>query len=329
VTGEFPSIGAIEAMLRTATGDPAPSPDVIRLGMLRLETAMRSEVTADARRLRPRRWSRAVAVAGLAAAIVVVGTVVVPDQVSALAQLAEVAESVLPVEAGVGTFVYRVSDQTGLASVSAADLGQPGLGDISYLRNVRSRTWEAADTVRLETELGPLEFFSPADAAAFNSSPLAAQDRPGTVTVSETARVPNDLDARPWPVTTDELRRAMEAHVSNEPSDVPMAVRLMGLAGNLLRDPRIDAPLRAAVLRVLDDVEGIEVSEVDGVVTASARHLVPSGATAVTSMEFDESAHLVRESEVWVEVPAGLGIPPGTVVFDNRHSIPEVVDEID
>ncbi len=57
------------------------------------------------------------AVAGLAAAIVVVGTVVIPDQVSALAQLAEVAESVLPVEAGDGTFVYRVSDQTLLATV--------------------------------------------------------------------------------------------------------------------------------------------------------------------------------------------------------------------
>ncbi len=329
MTGEFPSTGAIEAMLRTATGDPAPSPDVIRLGMLRLETAMRSEVAAGATRLRPRRWSRAAAVAGLVAAIVVVGTVVIPDEVSALGQLAEVAESVLPVEAGDGTFVYRVSDQTGLVSVSAADLGQPGVGDISYLRNVRSRTWETDDSVRLETELGPLEFFSSADEAAFNASPLAAQDRPGTVTVSETGRVPNDLDARAWPVTTDELRRAMEAHASNEPSDTPMAVRLMGLAGNLLRDPRIDAPLRAAVLRVLDGVAGIEVSDVDGVVTVSARHLAPSGATAVTSMEFDEGAHLIRESEVWVDGHAGLGIPPGTAIFDSRHSIPEVVDEID
>jgi hypothetical protein len=329
VTGEFPSIGAIEAMLRTATGDPAPSPDVVRLGMLRLETAMRSEVAAGATRRRPRRWSRAVAVAGLAAAIVVVGTVVIPDQVSALAELAEVAESVLPVEAGDGSFVYRVSDQTALAAVSAADLGQPGAGDISYLRNVRTRSWETADSVRLETELGPLQFFSPEDEAAFNASPLAAQARPGTVTVSETERVPNDLDARSWPIATDELRRAMEAYVSNEPSDTPMAVRLMGLAGNLLRDPRIDAPLRAAVLRVLDDIEGIEVSVVDGVVTASARHLAPSGATAVTSMEFDAGAHLIQESEVWVDGHAGLGIPPGTAVFDSRHSIPEVVDEID
>jgi hypothetical protein len=329
VTGESPSIGAIEAMLRTATGDPAPSPDVIRLGMLRLETAMRSEVAARGTRLRPRRWSRAVAVAGLAVAIVVVGTVVIPDQVSALAQLAEVAESVLPVEADDGAFVYRVSDQTALAVVAAADLGQPGVGDISYLRNVRSRTWETADSVRLETELGPLEFFSAEDEAAFNASPFADRDRPGTVTVSETERVPNDLDARAWPVTTNELRRAMEAYVTNEPSDTPMAVRLMGLAGNLLRDPRIDAPLRAAVLRVLDDVDGIEVTETDGLVTASARHLAPSGATAVSSMEFDEGAHLIRETEVWVDVPAGFGIPPGTVVFDNHHSIPEVVDEID
>ncbi len=139
MTGEFPSTGAIEAMLRTATGDPAPSPEVIRLGMLRLETAMRSEVAAGATRLRPRRWSRAVAVAGLVAAIVVVGTVVIPDEVGALGQLAEVAESVPPVEAGDGTFVYRVSDQSFLATVVAADLGQPGVGDISYLRNVRSR----------------------------------------------------------------------------------------------------------------------------------------------------------------------------------------------
>jgi hypothetical protein len=46
-------------------------------------------------------------------------------------------------------------------------------------------------------------------------------------------------------------------------------------------------------------------------------------------MELDAGAHLIRESEVWVDGHAALGIPPGTAVFDSRHSIPEVVDEID
>ena len=41
---------------------------------------------------------------------------------------------------------------------------------------------------------------------------------------------------------------------------------------------------------------------------------------------FDDQAHLIRESEVWVDGHAALGVPPGTVVFDSLNSVPEVVD---
>ena len=305
-----------------------PTEDTVHRGMMRLQAAMAASAADRA----PRRgafWVRAAGALGVVLAVVAVASIVVPDQVTALAGLAEVAESVPPVVATDGGFVYRETDEISLAAALAGDVGLPEGDDIVYQRQLHTRTWETDDQIRQEIEQGPPIFLRPEDEAAFSANPGAFGAAPGTVTVTETARVPSDLDARDWSTDPTQLRTEMESYVSNEPAGTPVEASLMALAGSLLRDPRIQAPLRAAVLRVVDGIAGIEVTSSGESITASLRHEAPPGGTAVTSMEFDQGAHLVRERQVWVEGRPALGIPPGTVLYDYRYGIPEVVDTID
>jgi hypothetical protein len=327
LTDDFPSIepaDPIDDMLRRATGDPMPTEDTVHRGMMRLQAAM----AGTDRARRSGLWLRAAAVLGVVVALGAVASIVMPDEVTALSSLAEVAESVSPVVATDGGFVYRQIDQTNLAAVEAGDLGREEGGDVNYLHQLQTRTWETLDQIRQEIEQGAPIFLNPGDEAAFAANPGAFGAAPGTVTVTETARVPSDLDARDWSTDPARLRSEMEAYVSNEPAETPMEASLMALAGSLLRDPRIEAPLRAAVLRVVDGIDGIEVGTSDGSVTVSLRHAAPPGGTAVSSMEFDRGAHLLRERQVWVEGQPALGIPPGTVLYDYRYGIPEVVDSV-
>jgi len=255
-------------------------------------------------------------------------SVLVSGEVSALAGLAEVAETVPPTVGTEGQYVYLVTDQVSLASLARVALGLGGDGGVAYLRTTRIRTWETEDRIRQEVIVGAAVFFDPLAEAAYLASPLAAAEPEGTTGSTDTARFPSDLDARAWPTSTDALRQAMEAFVSNEPDTAPEELRLMALAGSLLRDPRIDSALRAAVFRVLDDIDGIEVAhDGDGLTATLGYHTEPGGST-LFAMEFDRRAHLVRETTVWVDGNAELGVPPGTAVVDNRYSVPRVVDNI-
>ncbi|MBA2338026.1 MAG: hypothetical protein H0V96_09785 [Acidimicrobiia bacterium] len=317
----------IDDLLCRLTGDPVPGPATIDAGMLRLLAAMRQETATPTRRSTTP-WLRRVAVAAAVVAMALAVSVLTPAEVTALGDLAEVAETVAPTIAAEGQYVYRVTEQTGLQSLSRADLGIGGSGDVTYLRSVEVHTWEGADAIREEVILGSAEFFDPTAEAAYRGSSAEAREKPGTVVSSERERVPFPLDARLWPIATDALRGAMEAHVSNLPAETPEAAQLIDLAGELLRDPRIAADLRGAVIRVLDGIDGVVVGHVDDGVTVSLRYTAPPGGDTVYTLAFDGQGRLLRETETWMDGNDAAGVPAGTTIFDRRYGIPMVVDSL-
>lgn len=320
----------IDDLLRRLTGDPVPGPATIDAGRMRLMAAIHQETAVHviARRRSAAPWLRRVAVAAAVVAVALTFSVITPTEVTALGDLAQVAETVAPTVATEGQYVYQVTDQAGLDSLSRADLGLRGDGIVAYLRSVQVHTWETADAIREEVVLGIPLFFDDVAQAAYRGSPAEARERPGTATSGERERVPTRLDVRVWPTTSDALRSAMEAQVSNEPAARPQAAQVMGLAGELLRDPRIEADLRSAVIRVLDGIDGVVVGHIGDGVTVSLRYTAPPGGDTLYTLAFDGQGRLLRETETWLDGNQDLGVPAGTIVFDRRYGIPMVVDSI-
>lgn len=320
----------IDDLLRRLTGDPVPGPATIDSGRLRLMAAIHQETAVPdiASRRSAGSWLRRVAVAAAVVAVALTFSVVTPTEVTALGDLAQVAETVAPTIAADGQYVYRVTDQMSLDALSWADLGIGGDDLVAYLRSVQIHTWENTDAIREEITFGAPVFFDPVAGAAYSGSSAEARERPGSVTSSERERVPLRIDQRVWPITPDALRGAMEAQVSNEPAATPEEGRVMGLASELLRDPRIAGDLRSAVIQVLDGINGVVVGHVGDGAFVSLRYTAPPGGDTLFTLAFDGQGRLLRETETWLDGNEDLGVPAGTIVFDRRYGIPMVVDSI-
>lgn len=324
---------AVDTLLRDLTGDPSPSPSDVLAGRRLLASA----IAAEARPLVRRRsldhaWWRRISVAASAVALVVAVVAVTgllrPQPVTALGELAHVAERVEPVALSGGQYLYTRSFESQLIIVTGAEIGLVDRAYAAYsLPIVRDRWVDEDGGIYEEVSVGAPEFFDDAVEAAYGASGLAEQDGVGTTEISEFTPEATVLGARNWPTDPAALRDAMRAYASNQGRDISDDAALVELAGNLLRATGASPALRAAVIGVLDDLD------VDVTTRSAGSGLVVAldyqdEVRARLILEFDDDANLVRDQLVWLEDAPSYGVPAGTAFFDTQLSPSRVVGSL-
>ncbi len=333
-------------VLRGIDLDPVPDSveeEAEAAARARLRALIAEEQAGPARRvawpapwLRPGDWRGALAQLALGAAAVVVllavaGLVLTslrPRAVEAqLTDLARVAEEATSPVAPAGGFVYGVIEQRTLIQESAADGSL-----ISFVRFDVRESWLASDgRLRIRTTNRGVEFFTDDDRAAFASSSLAVNHRPGgidEVDLAPATHPENSLEM--WSTDPDELARQLDAETAAS-GDVARSARLLEAGANLLRSTAARPALRAAVLRVLADLPDLEVTDLEfpaGPQTLVVAEYRQGDARLRQTLTFDtETAHLLEQRITTLdELPDG--IPAGTEVSIRTVQPPTVVGSI-
>ena len=324
---------AVDTLLRDLAGDPSPSSNDVLAGRRRLASAIAAEVRPQARRrsLAHAWWRRSVVAASavaLVVAVVAVAGLLRPQPVTALGELAHVAERVEPVALSGGEYFYTRSVESQLIIVTGSEIGLDDRAYAAYLLPlVRDRWVDGDGDIYEEVTVGAPQFFDDAVEAAYAMSGLAGQDGVGSTEVSEFTPEVTVLGVRNWPTNPDALRNAMAAYASNQGREISDDAALVELAGNLLRATGATPELRAAVIGVLDDLD-VDVttrSAGSGVVVALDYQ---DELRARLILEFDDDANLVRDRLVWLEDAPLYGVPAGTAFFDARLSPSRVVESL-
>ena len=261
-------------------------------------------------------------------AVVAVTGLLRPQPVTALGELAEVAEQVAPPTAATGEFIYTRTLESAVTSLPGAELGLDDRIDVAFLERSVVERWVAPNgSIHEErTFEAPVFFDSEAEAAYVASEPVGSE-LVGQTTVDDFTPT-SILGERAWPEDPEELLVAMRTFVTNEGSAVISDASVIGLAADLMRAPKATPSLRSAVLGAVDlmDVEIQERSNGRAVIVSLQ---FTEEVLQRFELEFDADANLVRERLVYLEALPEAGIPAGATIEETVYSVPRVVDSLD
>ena len=270
----------------------------------------------------------AAAVAVLVAVVAVTG-LLAPEPVTALGELATIAERREAVATAEGEFAYTRATEVSTVFIAGEDIGLEDRSQIAFRLPVERERWQAANGDVFEREtIGQPEFSDAEAAAAFVASGRADDYGVGQVVDNAFEGRAPILDQRAWPTETDALLTAMRSWVSNEGNAVSETASMVELAAELLRDPGASAELRSAVLRVLDEL-GLETAAGDEGRRTTVGIQYVDGQVLRLELQFDAEANLVSERLTWVNDVPELGIAAGTVISQAEYSPVRVVRSID
>lgn len=328
----------VDSLLRAAAVQPVLSYADVLEGRRRLDAAIAAETTAErvvpvrpARR--PRGWLRPASAAAMAMALIIAVVAVTgmlsPQPVTALGELAAVAERRDAVTVTEGEFVYTSVSETGPQFIAGFDIGLDDVETVVYLLPVQRERWQSADgRIVEETTVKAPVFFDRLVASAYAEAGMAERDGVGQVLSSEYTNATSILDQRAWPVNPRALAAAMRAQVSSEGNPLPESAALVELASSLLKETTAPAELRAAVFQVLDDLGLNAVVKDNGDRVQVAIDYVDTVPTRL-ELEFDQGANLVAERFIWTDGAADLGVPAGTVIQETVLSPARTATSID
>jgi hypothetical protein len=317
----------VDTLLRAAVVDPSPSYADVLKARQALDAAIAAESASPV--LAPARpswgpWWRRIATAGAAMAILVtvvaVTTLLAPEPVTALGELATIAEQRDAVIAGEGESAYSRSSEVSTVFIDGADIGLPERGPIAFQLPRERERWQAPDgTLYVRLEVGQPEFFDAEAAAAFAASGLARDFGIGEVDERQVTGETSLLDQRNWPTDAGDLLVAMRSWVSNEGNAVSETAAIVELAADLLRETGADPELRSAVLRALDEL-GLETAVDEGNGRTSVGIQYVDTEVVRLELQFDADANLVAERRIWVFDVPDLGVSAGTVIDQAEYS---------
>jgi hypothetical protein len=231
-----------------------------------------------------------------------------------VASLLEVADTVAALPptplSGDGYYLTR-SERLVLTTVRAEE------PVVSFIQPSQREVWVAADgTTRVLTTYGAPRFLTAEDQSAFELSGLAPNHESGETVVQTYGPAEFVADPAVWPSDAPRLQQALLERLG--PGDQqPHALRLLQSAVELIRENGPDPSLRAAVLRVIAGVPGIQVSGTTELVTVVFDGALPER-TERRVYTFDASTgHLVSESVTVVSADH-----PRRTVFSSRYEPP-------
>lgn len=321
----------LDLLLREATGSPQASETEYLHGRRMLNAAIAAEAKRASGFARAGQWLPRLAAAGAAFVLVIaIGisiSLLQPPPVTALGELANVAERVERTSAADGEYLYSRESGVSIHVRDGADLGEPELGLVAYLLPINEETWVANGTRFVSRATLQPVFFSAEAEAAYFAAGLDVSDGVGETREETTNQPVQIIDERDWPTTPGQLRQAMRSYVSNEGTAVATDVQLVELAATLLRETDASPDLRAATIRVLEDLD-VEVTERGDGSGLSVGIEYTDGVAKMRVIEFDAESNLVREYERWLEGDPQLGVPAGTIVYDATFSPVRIVAEM-
>jgi hypothetical protein len=235
----------------------------------------------------------------------------VEPPVSSLLQVADAVAALPPTPlSGDGYYLTR-SERLVLTTVQAEE------PVVSFLQPSQREVWVAADgTTKVRTTYGAPRFLTAEDQTAFELSGLAPNHESGETVVQVYGPAEFVADPAVWPSDAPRLQQALLERLG--PGDQqPHALRLLQSAVELIRENGADPALRAAVLRVIAGVPGIQVSGTTELVTVVFDGALPER-TERRVYTFDATTgHLVTESVTVVSSDH-----PRRTVFSSRYEPP-------
>lgn len=319
----------IDDLVRDLFTADDPDPDDVEQAKHRARAALDRAIAEETRR-RPRRRGFGWVAAAAVFIVVVVGGVVVFDlggSSPASAAIEEIAAAVEAVPASTITgneFYYFTVDSTSLAVVDSdmfGDVAFPG-EYLVYLTSRYEERWRSASGVlQIRQTAAEPTFFDPEAADAYWDAGLDEVDRVGETT-TETFE---DSPAEEWPTDQAELDAAIRAVMVTD-RGLPETVEYLDVALDILRDPVYTSDLRAATLRLISDLDGLELEDSSGDEATLSIDYLDRGLDTRLTFTVGNDGHLRYEQTLLLETDPEFGIPADTAVHTATYSTPVVVD---
>lgn len=313
----------IDDLLKDLAGTYVPSDEARAHAESRLQEAIEAEKSTTRRRF-DMRW-----VAALAAGVVAlffVAQAITPSAASArFEEIASVAERLDPLTAPDGSFLYTRSEQTGLVTLPSEALASVGYDDeLHYLLTVERESWLGSDNTRQIRSLAqPPIFFSSDDEAAYYSAGLDEQDQIGEVAAITVTEPKGPV----WSEDPAALDEAIRARMTAD-RGLPRAVEYLDVAITILREARTSPQLRASILRLVGNLEGLELLS-EATPSTFAIEYEDQDVPTIYTFTLDSQGHLRAEERRMLAANEELGIPADTSLFSARYEPPVVVDSLE
>jgi hypothetical protein len=320
----------VEEFLRAFTGDVEPDASDRAYVEERLAAVINAE-----KQTAPSRWPRRRVVMGWAAAVaaLVVGIVVflptagtTPAE-AAMEEIARAAESVDPTTVTDQEFVYTRSENLALRAVDRESLGELGVeydeDQLIYQLLTTRETWFGSDnTVRIRTTVHEVRFFNETDQTAYQAAGLAEADQ-----VGETETITVELpETEEWPTDPNLLDQTIRERMTTSRGQ-PDTVEYLELALTIIREGIISPELRAAALRLIGGLDGLNIdSRTEAAHTIFFIEYTDSGVETRYSFAIDEHGYLRHEQRLNLTADPQFGISASTIIHQADYTQPTVTD---
>jgi hypothetical protein len=310
----------IDDLLRAAAGNPTPTPGDRQRGRQRFADHTRRPWTVGWNR----RWVGATAVATVVAIVAAAITVTRPTPAqAALADIAQVAERVDPLQIPDGSYAYTQSTSISLG-VTVEHPTPDRTRPISYLLPIERQAWISPDGItHLRTTVGQPRFFEPRDEADYLIAGYDNIDQVGQTVIETFDNTTTILGERDWPTDPDQLRDTITGLI---PSDSlrPLDVDILDISLDLLREVGPSPQLRSATLTV---IAGLDLQLVDQTATTATFEISYTSPAAETiRFTIGHSGQLLQEHIITREGHASLGIPPGTAIQSTSYQPTTIIN---
>lgn len=315
----------VDDLLRALAGSPEVDAGDLAYIQSRLDAAIQDEKRAHRIQNRRRRvmvWAAAATALVVGASLVLQTTRVSPAEAT-LEAIAEVVETVDPLTVSDSEFVYTRSEVQARSIVpreALDDLAYEG-DELVYLLSSTRETWFGSDgSVQIRTTVHDASFLAPEDEAVYYAAGLDQQDDIGktdTLTVTDPAQ--DD-----WPTDPHQLDQTIRARMT-QGQVLPETVEYLTTALNIIREAYISPELRAAILRLIADLDGLEHPADSADEPAEFYIEYPDQGVMIRfTFRIDSQGYLRFEERVNLEVDTNLGVPADTPVFRAEYTRPTV-----
>lgn len=320
----------VDDLLRAYAGTPEPDSEDRNNAEARLIAAI--DLAAAAQAPQRRRWP--VAVWATVLLTVVVGLLFVLEAgrsspvSAAMEEIARIAETTEPLTVSDTEFVYTRSEMQAIFIVPKEGLGDvPYTGDhLVYLALSTRETWFGTrGTVQIRTTFHEPVFFTAVDESVYYAAGIDKQDQIGeTITTTVT-----DPTKQVWPTDPVELDSAIREAMVTE-RGLPETVEYLDVALDILRESFSSPQLRAATLRLIGDINGLQLVETSAAQSVTFLiEYVDRNVDARLTFTIDMIGNLSFEEHLNLTADQEFGIPADTSVFVVEYSAPLVVDGLD
>jgi hypothetical protein len=321
---------SVDDLLRVLSGQPQVDPADLAYIESRVDAAIEEEKSirqGRGPRTRILAWAAAVMVV-IVGTSVVLQTARVSPAAAALEAIARAAETANPLTITDADFLYTRSETQASSVVPKA-----GLSDIPYdrdalvysLSSTRETWFGSDDTVQIRTTVHHASFFTDEDEAAYYAAGLDQQDSLG---ITETHTV-SDPGREEWPTDPGQLDQTIRERMTQD-RGLPEPVEYLNTALNIIREVNISPELRAATLRLIADLDGVEHPAADSVDEPAEFFIEYSDQGVNTRLTFriDGQGYLRFEERLNLEADTRLGVPARTPIFRAEYTRPTITEDL-